>query len=249
MKPAVAVSAIVITRNEEDRIEACLAQAAQVAAEIVVVDAHSTDRTVDIARRFTSKIFVREWAGYGPQKQFAIAQCSHEWILWIDADERVPPELAREICELDFSLAGYDVPRKVFYLGRWIRHCGWYPGYVLRLFDRRHASLNNALVHESVTVNGRRGKLHAALHHYPYRSIGHHLAKMNDFTDLAARQMHAEGRRASPAGAAARGLAKFLAMYVQKRGFLDGAPGFIASVLGGCYVFLKYAKLYELQKK
>jgi len=243
-----AISAIVITHNEERNIGRCLASVAPIAEQIVVVDSKSSDRTVELARKFTPEVHVREWSGYARQKQWALDRCRHEWIFWVDADEEVSVDLREEIRALDFTRDGYRVPRKVWYLGRWIRHCGWYPGYVLRLFRRDRGSFDDRLVHERVKLNGSVAHLSGPLYHYSYRDIAHHLAKMNEFTSLAAEQLYREGRRTSPPELVARSVSRFLRMYTLQRGFLDGAAGLVVSVLGGYYVFLKYAKLYEKQR-
>jgi glycosyltransferase involved in cell wall biosynthesis len=242
------ISTIVITRNEECNIGRCLQSVSDVSDEIVVVDSHSDDRTVELARAHTDRVFVRDWEGYAKQKEFAVAQCRNEWILWVDADEEVSRELAKEIKGLDFAADGYHVPRKVWYLGRWIMHCGWYPGYVLRLFRKSKGVFNDKPVHESVDLSGATRRLSGPLFHYPYRDIAHHLAKMNEFTSLAAQQMRRAGRTASLVSIAVHTAGKFANMYAAKRGFLDGAPGLVVSILGAYYVFLKYAKLYEMQR-
>jgi glycosyltransferase involved in cell wall biosynthesis len=249
MKKGAAISAIVITRNEQDTIGRCLGSLAPVCREIVVVDSLSTDRTAAIARTFTDHVVEHEWVGYSRQKQIAVEHCTCDWIFWVDADEQVSDELAREIGGLDFSADGYYVPRKVWYMGRWIMHCGWYPGHVLRLFDRARGSFSPALVHERVELDGKAAFCCAPLLHYPYRDFTHHLEKMNAFTTLAAQQMLADGRRVSLPVIALHTLGKFVNMYLVRQGFRDGAAGFTVSALGSFYVFLKYAKLYEMKRQ
>jgi glycosyltransferase involved in cell wall biosynthesis len=242
------ISLIVIARNEEANIGRCLASAAPVVSRMIVVDAHSDDRTVEVARTYTPDVFVRDWAGYAAQKQWALEQCDTEWVLWMDADEEMSSALRDEIRALDFAADGYAVPRRVYYLGQWIRHCGWYPDHVTRLFRRERGRFADMLVHEHVELEGRVERLRGDLYHYTYRDIAHHLAKMNEFTTLAAQQMHRQGRRVSAAGMLAHTIGAFVSMYLVKSGYRDRAAGLVVSVLGSYYVFLKYAKLLEMQR-
>ena len=155
------LSVIMITLDEEENIRACL-QSVSWADEIIVVDAESTDRTAAIAKEYTDRVFVVPWQGYAANKSFALAQARGEWIFWIDADEIVPAALAREIQDVIRSgprYSGYEVARKAYFLGRWIKHCGWYPGYVLRLFRRDHGRFNEHRVHEGVELAGDRARL------------------------------------------------------------------------------------------
>ena len=245
----------VITHNEASHVAAALESVAW-ADEIVVVDSHSTDATVEHARRFTPHIEVRDWAGYGAQKNYAADRASHDWILSIDADERVTPELAAEIREVMKNgpvSPGYHITRVAHYLGRWIRSTDWYPDYHLRLYDRRVARWNERKVHESVEVNGvakgGRGlpRLRGELLHYPYRDMSDHLRKIDSYTTLAAEQWKAEGKRASSLQAFIYPRLAFLRNYVLRGGFRDGQVGLIVSLLNSYYVFLKYAKLIEIQ--
>jgi glycosyltransferase involved in cell wall biosynthesis len=241
------ISSIVITFNEEQNIRRCLESVAPFSDEIIVVDSLSTDRTVEIAREYATRVVEHEWLGYGRQKQLALDQARGEWVFSIDADEVVSPELAEEIGSLAPDCDGYEVPRLVWYLGRWIRHSGWYPGYVLRLFRRQAARFSEDAVHESVQLAGPRRRLRGDLLHYSYRDVAHHVAKINDFTSLAARQMDERGRRAGLVSLALTPGMEFLKVYLLRRGFLDGYPGLVVSTLHAWYVFLKYAKLRERQ--
>ena len=238
----------VITRNESANIGAALASVAW-ADEIVVVDSESTDDTAAIARRHSARVETRPWPGYGAQKNYAAATASHDWILSLDADERVTPELAAEIRALLASeppRRGYRVPRVSHYLGRWIRGTDWYPDYQLRLYDRRAAEWNGRRVHESVKLtSGEPGQLTHDLQHYPYRNISDHLATIDRYTTLAAEQMRADGKVPSLAGVAFHPPFAFLRNYVLRGGFKNGGAGFIVSVLNSYYVFLKLAKARE----
>ncbi|HQX81365.1 MAG TPA: glycosyltransferase family 2 protein [Vicinamibacterales bacterium] len=243
------VSAIVITFNEASNVRECLASLAW-ADEVIVVDSGSTDGTADLARIAGARVIVRDWSGYAAQKDFAASQATHDWILSVDADERVTPELAAEIrraLEQPSDRVGYRVPRITFHLGRWIRHTDWYPDYQLRLYDRRQASWAKRLVHESVTARGPVGQLSHDLQHYAYRDINHHYETMQRYTTLAASQMASEGRRAGLFSVLFHPPAAFLRNYVLKAGFLDGMPGLIISAMNAHYVFLKFAKLWALQ--
>ncbi len=240
----------VITHNEGPHLAPALESVAW-ADEVIVVDSESTDDTVATARRFTSHVEVRPWAGYGPQKNYAAGRSSNDWILSIDADERVTPQLAAEIRELmqrGPAVQGYRVSRVTHYLGRWIRSTDWYPDFHLRLYDRRAARWSEHKVHESVEMKGRIAKLRGELLHYPYRDISEHLAKIDRYTTLVAEQWAAEGRRATALHALIYPRLAFFRNYILRRGFRDGRIGFLVSMLNSYYVFLKYAKLLELQQ-
>jgi glycosyltransferase involved in cell wall biosynthesis len=237
----------VITRNEAPNIAAALASAAW-ADELLVVDAESTDDTAAIARRSGARVEVRPWPGYSAQKNYAASIASHDWILSLDADERVTPALAAEIQALlrsEPGHRGYRVPRISHYLGRWIRGTDWYPDYQLRLYDRRAGAWNGRRVHESVALREQPGRLSNDLQHFPYRDISHHLATIDRYTTLAAEQMRAEGRVPSAAGVALHPPFAFLRNYLLRGGFMNGSAGLIVSVLNSYYVFLKLAKARE----
>jgi glycosyltransferase involved in cell wall biosynthesis len=244
------VSVTIITKDEEHDIAAALASVAW-ADEIVVVDSGSTDRTVEIARRATDRVLVRDWPGYVVQKNFAAAQASHDWILSLDADERVTPALASEIRRALESPAhaAYRLPRLTWHLGRWIRGTDWYPDYQTRLYDRRAAQWTGKYVHEAVAVNGSIGRLHGDLWHFAYRDIADHLETIDRYTTYAARQMQEAGRRASLWDLTLHPPLAFLRNYVAKGGFRLGTVGLIVSAMNAYYVFLKFAKLWQLQTR
>lgn len=244
------LSVVVITKNEADNISGVLESVAW-ADDIVVVDSESTDDTVAIARRYTDRVFTRAWEGYGAQKNYATGLAAHDWVLSLDADERVPPELAAEIDEAlrrSPALKGYRIPRTTRYLGRWIRSTDWYPDYQLRLYDRRVSAWNARFVHESVTVQGRVGTLSSEIRHYAYDDLSDHLATINHYTTLAARQMAAEHRRAGLTDLIVHPPLVFFRNYLLRRGFRDGGPGLVISLMNAYYVFLKFAKLWEQQR-
>lgn len=243
------LSVTIITLNEETEIGPCLESVAW-ADEIVVVDSGSADRTVEIAKKFTEQVFHHPWEGYAGQKNWAVAQASHEWILSIDADERVPPALRTEIEAVlgtASPAAGYFIPRKNFFLGRWIRHGGWHPDYVLRLFQRKRGRFIERRVHEAVSVEGPAGRLETPLEHYTYRSMKAYFERMDRYSTLAAEELFERGRRANVFDLALRPWTTFLKMYFLRLGFLDGRDGFLLARLYSLYTFSKYAKLAKMR--
>jgi glycosyltransferase involved in cell wall biosynthesis len=245
------LSVTVITKNEATDIGPALRSVAW-ADEIVVVDSESTDATVAIARGFTSRVVVRPWPGYVAQKNYAALLASHDWILSLDADERVTPALADEIratLATDPPHAAFRIPRVTWHLGRWIRSTDWYPDHQTRLYDRRAAEWTGRHVHEAVVVRGTRGELRHELQHYAYRDIADHLETMDRYTTYAARQMHEAGRRAGLLQVAGHPPLAFLRNYIARGGIRDGAPGFIISAMNAYYVFLKFSKLWELERR
>jgi glycosyltransferase involved in cell wall biosynthesis len=235
----------VITLNEAENIAACL-DSVRWADELLVVDSGSTDNTIDLARAAGARVLTNPWPGYPAQKNFAAQHASHDWILSVDADERVTPELAAEIRALldrGPTAAGYRVPRVTWHLGRWIRTTDWYPDYQLRLYDRRRAHWPPKRVHESVQADGQVVDLTNDLQHYAYRDVAEHLRTMDRYTTLAAGEMYAAGRRAGVLDLTIHPLAAFFRNYLLKGGVRDGVPGFIISVMNAFYVFLKFAKL------
>ena len=244
------LSVTIITKNEAAHIAAALASVAW-ADEIIVVDAESTDETVAIARTVTDRVVVRPWPGFVDQKNHAASLASHDWILSLDADERVTPALAGEITAAMSGASpqvAYRMPRVSWHLGRWIRTTDWHPDHQLRLYDRRSARWTGQYVHEGVTVDGAVGALKNELQHFPYRDIADHLETINRYTTDAARQMHEGGRRCGFLQVAGHPPLAFLRNYVVRGGFRDGFPGLIISAMNAYYVFLKFAKLRELRR-
>lgn len=241
----------VITKNESEHIAAALDSVAW-ADEIIVVDSGSTDGTAEIARGKATRVITREWPGYSAQKNFAADQASHDWVLSLDADERVTPELADEIRSLmkrGPEARGYRIRRISHYLGRWIHSTDWSHDYQLRLYDRRAGRWNGMRIHESFRLHdGKPGTLSAELEHYTYRDISHHIDKINAYTTLAADEWHEQGRRTSVVQIAIQPALAFLRNYIVRAGFKDGSVGYVISVLNSYYVFLKLAKLWERQR-
>jgi glycosyltransferase involved in cell wall biosynthesis len=246
------ISACVIAFQEADRIGDCLRSLA-FCDEIVVVDSGSTDGTQDIARGLGAVVVEHAWPGFGPQKDFCARHAAHDWILQLDADERVSRTLRHEIESLrESGLAthsGWDMPRCTNYLGAWIVRGGWYPDRQLRLYDRRRGSWNvGREPHPRVGVEGSVGQLSGDLFHDTYRSFGHHLATIDSYTTIMAQGMYERGKRARTLDLFTHPLARFVRFYVLKRGFLDGWRGAVIAIIAAYYAFLKYAKLMVLQK-
>ncbi len=246
------LSVIVLTLNEERNLADCL-ESVRWVDEVILVDSGSTDKTIAIARQYTANIHTIAWQGYGAARNFGVAKAKGEWILWLDADERVMPELADEICEIvrknDPAVAGYSVARRAFFLGRWIRHCGWYPSRVTRLFRREKGKFSETRVHERLLLDGPVVTTSHDLIHYTDPDLNHYFTKFNKYTSLAVEDLRAQGRRFSLVDLLVRPPFMFVKMYILRAGFLDGIQGLILSVLSSAYVFTKYAKLWESQNK
>jgi glycosyltransferase involved in cell wall biosynthesis len=244
------ISAVLITLNEEPRIAAALASV-RFCDEVVVMDAGSVDATRAIAEAAGARVVVRPWEGFTAQRNHAVNEARHDWVLAVDADERVTAPLRAEIEGLraaGFGHPGYRIPRVAFYLGRWIRGTDWYPDPQLRLFDRRRGRWTGGLIHESVHVDGETGRLHGELEHYSYVDISDHLSTIDRYTTLWAKQAHAEGRRAGILDGCLASSWAFLRNYVLKRGFLMGEAGLTISTLNAYYTYAKMAKLRELAR-
>ncbi|VCU71207.1 SPBc2 prophage-derived glycosyltransferase SunS [Pigmentiphaga humi] len=239
------LSVIVITRNEAHNIAACL-ESVRFADEVIVVDSGSTDGTVDIAGSFGARVTAApDWPGFGPQKNRALALATGDWVLSLDADERVTPELAAAIAQVlrDPRHDAYDMPRLSSFCGRFIRHSGWWPDRVLRLFRRGTARFSDDQVHEKVLPDGSVGQLAPHLLHYTYPDLDTAIAKMNRYSADSAQTLHARGKRASIGTAIGHGLWTFIRIYLIKRGFLDGRHGFLLATTAAAGSFYRYAKL------
>jgi glycosyltransferase involved in cell wall biosynthesis len=248
-RPRAGLSAVLITLNAAGLLEPCLASLA-FCDEIVIVDSGSTDRTPEIARKYGARLIRKEWLGFGRQKQFAVDQAGNEWVLCIDADERVSPRLAESIAEaLRTPVAPvYRMARCNRFLGRWLRHGEGYPDWSARLFDRRSARWSDDPVHEKVLYAVTPGTLQGDLLHESAESLRDYLDKQNRYTTLAALDLLERGRSASPLQLVASPLVRFFKFYVFRLGFLDGLPGLAHTVIGCMNSFMKYAKLLELQR-
>jgi glycosyltransferase involved in cell wall biosynthesis len=244
------LSVAIISFNEETNIGRCLEALRDLATEIIVVDSHSTDRTVEIARGLGAKVMPEDWKGHIGQKNSALDKCSCEWILSIDCDEVVSPELKESIRRtvLQGSAEGYKLNRKTFFLGRWIEHA-WYPDWKVRLIRNGAGRWSGFDPHDRLTVAGSVGKLDGDLYHYSFRDLRDCLERTIRYAANEAGSYYREGRRASIVNLLVNPLHGFFKHYLIKRGFLDGLHGFIISMLNGIYVFMKYALLWEMQRE
>jgi glycosyltransferase involved in cell wall biosynthesis len=248
----VKISAVVITSNEEKNIEGALKSVAGIASEIIVVDSFSTDETVRVAKKFTAKVYERKWTNFADQKNFANGQATGPWILSLDADERVSSELEKELLGMkdqDPSQAGFLIPRRVFYLGKWIRHSGWYPDRKIRLFRKSEARWEGDFVHEKLVIQGQLKKLRGVILHFTYQNIGEHLTQINKFSDLGAQKLFSQSKKCRWYHLCVLPFSRFFKSYVLRLGILDGFPGLVISVLNGYSIFVRYAKLREIWKK
>jgi len=246
------LSVVVITKDEAECVRACLESVAW-ADELIVVDAESTDKTAQIAREFTDHVYVRPWPGFAAQKNFGLEQATGDWTLSVDADEEVSQELRNEIeAVLAASgpvCAGYRIPRRNLFWGRFIRHGGLYPDWQLRLFRRGRGRFVDRAVHESVEVQGEVGRLRAALVHRSYRDVADFLARADRYSTLAAEEWLVGGRPARLRDLVLRPAGRFLSMYVAHAGFLDGWRGFLLAALYAYYVFIRSAKVWERARR
>ena len=249
MSAKLPLSLVVITRDAAADIADCVASAS-FAADVLVVDSGSRDDTVELARRSGARVIEREWTGFGPQKQFATTEAANDWVLCIDADERVSPELAASIAALFAAgsprACAYAIARRNRFLGCWLAHGEGYPDWTIRLFDRRRAHWSDDVVHERVIANGPVKRLAGDLMHASAESLDAYIAKQNRYTSLQAAALHANGSKAGAMHLALSPLARFVRFYVLKLGFLDGAAGFAHIAIGAFASFLKYAKLRAL---
>jgi glycosyltransferase involved in cell wall biosynthesis len=243
------LSACVITHNEADRVGACC-DSLSFCDDILVVDSHSTDGTREVAAQHGARVIERDWPGYRSQRQFAAQAAQHDWILSVDADERVSAELRAEVEQLRASgfkaIAGASVPTLTSYFGRFLRHGNAWPDRHLRLFDRRAARWGGYEIHEKILLDGRIAKLHGWLEHHSYRNFGEHLAKMERYAQLMAEQMHLNGRRATLLQVLFNPPLRFFRGYVLKGGMLDGWRGLVYHLVEAGYVRRKYLRLWML---
>jgi len=256
------ISACIITLNEERNLPRCLTSVAALVDEIVVVDSGSTDDTVAIATRFGARVVAQKWLGYVDQKNFALSQAEHPWVLSIDADEEISPELAQAIAHLkaetpDYDTAvrstpmpnGYQFSRVVFYRGKWIYHGDWYPDRLVRLFRRDEARFTGGRVHEKLELRGEHPILPGHLHHFTYENAIDRTNRCGKYAELWAQTAHEQKRHAWPWSSSLHALARFAKGYMLKRGFLDGAVGWDIAMGNAREVWLKYALLRKLNRE
>jgi len=252
MVEKIPLSVAIITKNEAANLPGCLESVA-FAKQVVVVDSGSDDGTLEIAREFGCEVFSVPWKGFGAQKQAAIDRCREPWVLVLDADERIPPEtqaaIRAVISQGEDAAPGYSFPRKNFFQDRWIRHMGWWPDRITRLFRRGMGRMTEASVHEAVTVDGQVIALESPIEHCTEGRLSAILKKIDRYSTLAAEEAFREGRRSSIWGALARAELTFLQNYILRRGFLDGRQGLVLSVTDAVNKFFKYAKLSEMNRR
>ena len=241
------ISACIISYNEEDKIEDCLKSLQDVADEIIIVDSLSSDKTKEIASKYTDKLFDQAFLGHIEQKNFAISKASYDWILSLDCDERLSPRLRESILEVKKKLDTADVyrmPRKTFYVYRWLNHC-WYPDYKIRLFNRITARWGGVNPHDRIELLKGQNivTLKGDIFHFSFDSIAEHIITLNNFTEIGADEIIKRGKPVSVLSPWGRGFWTFLKLYVFKRGFLDGYAGLVVAVLSGLHVFVKYNKV------
>lgn len=240
------ISVTIITLNEEKNIGECL-ESLTWADEIVVLDSQSDDRTVELARRHTDRVFIEPWSGQGAHKNRAIDLAQGPWIFSIDADERVSPELAQEIRDVvnRASCDAYALRRKNMYRGQWIRHCGWWPDWVTRLFRKGAARFNDEVIHDTLETNGSIGKLQKPLIHHSFENASAFLERAHRYSAHQAEMMYRNGKRASLFTALSHALFEYLNTYLFRRGFLDGSAGLLIAISNGIGTFYKYIILRE----
>ena len=242
------LSVAIITKNEEARLPDCL-KSVSFAEEIVVVDSGSTDRTIAIAEGFGCRVFVEDWKGYGPQKNSAVQKCSREWVLLIDADERIAPETAETIPKVleHPQAAAYSFRRKNYLHGRWLRHSGYWPDRQVRLVRKSEGRFMGE-IHERWETAGPVIALEAHIDHFAFSGYSDMLKTLNDYSTVIARDLFASGRRANVLSPLWHGAGMFLKIYFLERGFLDGMDGLVTAITKAGGSFFKYAKLLELQR-
>jgi len=242
------ISVIIITKNEEKNIIDCL-ESVKWAQEIIIVDSGSNDRTKQISQEYTHNFFFHKWQGFGVQKQIALDYATFDWVLSIDADERVTKELKIEIIESinkkDFD--GYYIPRLSNYFGKFIKHSGWFPDYTVRLVRRNKAAFSKDMVHEKIKISGKLGKLENYLIHFPYESFGHHMKKINSYSELGAIQLKKKNYKISWPLIYLKAVSRFFRVIILKFGLFDGWRGFLIAITSSISCYQKYSKFKKLK--
>jgi glycosyltransferase involved in cell wall biosynthesis len=244
------ISVIIITRNEENNIADCL-ESVIWADDIIVVDSFSTDMTVEIAKKYTNRVYQREWTGYAKQKEYALSLANHKWVLSLDADERLSDELRESIfvniiAPLPFD--GYYISRRNYFLGKWIKSCGWYPGYQLRYFKKEKTKVTDRKVHEAFVVDGEVGYLNGDIIHNTHPNIEHIIKKINEYSTLQAEEKW-KRKRAHWYNILLNPAFDFFHHYFIRHGFTDGIYGLLVSIIHTITSIITYMKIWEMQKK
>ena len=243
------LSVAIITKNEEERLPACLESAA-FSDEILVVDSGSEDTTVEVAKSFGARVILQPWGGFSWQKQFAVDRCRHDWVLILDADERIPEETAKWIEKeraMSFpDVSAYAFKRKNYLHGRWIKHCGWWPDRIVRLVNKKQGAFDGRPVHEGWVTQGRVKELDAPIEHISFRNYSDLVAKMETYSNLGAKELLEEDVRINALTPILHGLGMFLKTYFLELGIMEGFDGFVIATTNAGGSFLKYAKLREM---
>ena len=245
------ISVTIITLNEEKNIRDCLESVHGLADEVIVVDAFSEDKTFEIACEYTKAVFQREWGGFASQKQFALDKATCPWVLSLDADERLTPELGQAIKRIlmdGTQFDGFKIPRRTYFLGKWIRHCGWYPGYQIRLFKRAKTRVSQSHVHEGFIVDGSIGILKQDIIHYTNPTLEASFEKMMTYSALEALD-RLERKRVRWYHFIGNPIAVFFNKYIAQRGFLDGIHGLILSLIAAMLKMMLYMRIWERQNR
>ena len=251
------ISACIISYNEEKKIEDCLRSLDGVVDEIIIVDSLSEDNTLIISKNYTDKVYSQSFLGHIEQKNLAVSKASHDWILSLDCDERLSPELKQSILSIKDQLDdyyAYRMPRKTFYIYRWLNHC-WYPDKKIRLFNKNHAEWGGVNPHDRVVFKtdgiaaDRVKELNGDIYHYSFDSISDHLRTIESFTEIGAREIIKRGKRPSLLAPLMHAKWTFIRMYILRKGFLDGFAGFVASTLSFMHVYIKYSKVIMHYRK
>ncbi len=245
------ISACIISYNEENKIEDCLKSLDGVVDEIIVVDSLSSDKTIDIVKKYTDKIYEQKFLGHVEQKNLAVEKASYDWILSLDCDERLTQELKGSILKIKDSLENadaYRMARKTFYVYRWLNHC-WYPDFKVRLFNRNTARWGGTNPHDRVEVSGSNIiTLKGDIQHYSFNSISEHLKTIDSFTEIGAKEIIKKGKSVSHISPFTHGVWTFVKLYIFKKGFMDGYAGLVVSMLSGMHAFIKYTKVIMIRK-
>lgn len=250
MSSVIPLSVVVITLNEEANLERCL-KSVPFAAEKIVVDSFSTDRTVEIAKACGATVVQEKWRGYGAQKAFATGLAKNDWVLSLDADEALSPELEKELLEKFATLnpeVGYRVPRLSFHMNRWIRHGGWFPDFQLRLFHRKHSRWQEVSLHEKVEAKCTEN-FQSHMLHWVFKDISDQVRTNDKYSSVGAEDLRRRGKKFSLFNLLTKPPVKFIENYFWKQGFRDGLPGFIIAMGSSYSIFLRWSKLWELEKK
>jgi len=245
------ISSVIITLNEENNIRECL-ESLKWTDEIIIIDSHSKDRTVEIAKEYAAKIMITDELSFSKKRNLAFENAVYDWIIWIDADERVPDELKQEILNVTSNdmnrLDAYHINRRSFFINRFINHCGWYPDYTLRLFKRKlDLRFDESRVHEKLDYQGDPGKLKNDIIHYTDKDFEHYIKKLNSYTTSSSLDLKERGQKANIFDIIFRPVFTFIKMYFLRLGFVDGYTGLVLCTLSGIHVFLKYSKLYFMK--